>query len=311
MKKRKIQGFSTEMPSVMVGCMRQAGFTDKPFTPREMNAFIHGALELGACWFDHADIYGSGRAETVFGEAWAQDASIRREDMILQSKCGVRGWGYDSSRDYILAAADDSLRRLQTEYLDLLVLHRPDALIEPEEVAEAFSKLKAEGKVRAFGVSNYTVGQLMLLQHYVEQPLVVDQVEFSLAHAGLVSSGIEMNMDTVGGADRDGGLLDYCRLHDIAIQTWSPFQIGLWDGPFIGSPAYPELNRLLEELAEKYGTTPTGIAAAWILRHPAKMLLVAGTSRIERLKEIAQASEITLGREEWYRLYKAAGHEIP
>ena len=311
MKTKKIQGFSAEVPSVLVGCMRQAGFTDKPFTPQEMNAFIHAALELGACWFDHADIYGGGRAETVFGEAWAQDASIRREDLILQSKCGVRGWGYDSSRDYILTAADNSLRRLKTEYLDLLVLHRPDALIEPEEVAEAFSRLKSAGKVRFFGVSNYTVGQLKLLQHYVEQPLIVDQVEFSLAHACLVSSGIEMNMATVGGADRDGGLLDYCRLHDITIQTWSPFQIGLWDGTFIGNADYPELNKLLEELAGKYGTSPTGIAAAWILRHPARMQLVAGTSSSERLKEIVEAGEITLSREEWYRLYKAAGHEIP
>lgn len=311
MKKRKIQGFPAEAPAVLVGCMRQAGYSAKPFSPQEMNAFLHSALELGANWFDHADIYAGGRPESVFGEAWSQDSSIRREDMILQSKCGIRPWGYDSSAAYILGAVDGILERLRTEYLDVLLLHRPDALIEPEEVAEAFSRLKAQGKVRFFGVSNYTPGQIALLQHTVEEPLIINQMEFSLAHAGMVSAGIEANMRTEGGVDRDGGVLDYCRLHNITIQTWSPFQIGLRDGSFLDNPAYPELNALLRELGEKYGTTPTGMAAAWILRHPAGMQLLSGTSRPERLRDIVRASEITLSREDWYRLYQAAGHPIP
>lgn len=311
MKKRKIAGFPMEAPAVLVGCMRQAGYSANPFSAKEMNAFIHGAMEFGAVWFDHADIYGGGRSETVFGEAWAQDPTLRREDMILQSKCGIRPWGYDASRDYILGAVDGILQRLQTEYLDVLLLHRPDALIEPEEVAEAFSRLKREGKARFFGVSNFTPGQIALLRRYVEEPLLIDQMEFSIAHAGMVSAGIEANMKTEGGVDRDGGVLDYCRLHDITIQTWSPFQIGLRDGSFLGNPAYAELNQLLEQLGEKYGTSPTGIAAAWILRHPAGMQLISGTSRLERLEEIIKASDITLSREDWYALYKAAGHPIP
>lgn len=311
MKMRKIRGFSAEVPSVLVGCMRQAGYSARPFSAAEMNAFIHAALALGANWFDHADIYAGGRPETVFGEAWSQDPSIRREDLILQSKCGIRPWGYDSSRDYILGAVEGSLRRLQTDYLDVLLLHRPDALIEPEEVAEAFSLLKQAGKVRFFGVSNYTPGQIALLQRWVEEPLIINQMEFSLAHAGMVSAGIEANMRTEGGVDRDGGVLDYCRLHDITIQTWSPFQIGLRDGSFLDNPKYPELNRKLEELAEKYGSTKTGMAAAWILRHPAGMQLLSGTSRPERLAEIVRASELPLSREDWYGLYTAAGHPIP
>lgn len=312
MKMRKVRSLPFEAPSVLVGCMRQAGYSAKPFTPPEMNSFIHSALDLGANWFDHADIYADGRPERVFGEAWAGDSSLRREDMILQSKCGICRWGgYDSSRDYILRAVDGILGRLQTEYLDVLLLHRPDALIEPEEVAEAFASLKAAGKVRYFGVSNYTPGQIALLQKYVEEPLIINQMEFSLAHAGMVSAGIEANLTTAGGVDRDGGVLDYCRLHDITIQTWSPFQIGLRDGSFLGNPAYAELNRKLEELGEKYGSSPTGMAAAWILRHPAGMQLITGTSRVERLREIVEASDITLSREDWYALYKAAGHPIP
>lgn len=311
MRTRKIRGFSIEAPAVLVGCMRQAGYSASPFTPQEMNRFIHGALELGAFWFDHADIYANGRPEEVFGAAWSQDASLKREDMILQSKCGIcRGW-YDASREHILEAVDGSLRRLQTEYLDVLLLHRPDALVEPEEVAEAFSRLEREGKVRFFGVSNHTPGQIALLQRYVEQPLILNQMEFSIVHAGMVSSGMEANMTTDGGVDRDGGVLDYCRLNDITIQTWSPFQISLRGGSFIGNPDYPELNKLLCELGEKYGTSPTGIAAAWVLRHPARMQLISGTSRLERLKEIVEVSEITLSREEWYALYLAAGHPLP
>ncbi len=311
MKKRKIKGFPGEVPAVLVGCMRQAGSTGHPFTPKDMNAFIHAALEMGANWFDHADIYGGGRSESVFGEAWSQDTSIRREDMILQSKCGICRWGYDASREHILSAVDGILERLRTEYLDVLLLHRPDALVEPEEVAEAFSRLRREGKVRFFGVSNHTPGQIALLQRYADQPLLIDQMEFSLVHAGMVSAGIEANMTTEGGVDRDGGVLDYCRLHDITVQTWSPFQIGLREGTFLGNPAYPELNRLLEELGEKYATSPTGIAAAWVLRHPAGMQLISGTGRRERLAEIVAAGEITLSREDWYALYKAAGHPIP
>ncbi len=306
MKKRKIPGFPGEVPAVLVGCMRLAGLS-----AQEMNSFVHGALELGANWFDHADIYAGGRSETVFGEALAGDASIRREDLILQSKCGIcRGW-YDASREHILESVDGILGRLRTDYLDLLLLHRPDALIEPEEVAEAFSLLKREGKVRFFGVSNHTPGQIALLQRYVEEPLIVNQMELSLVHAGMISAGMEANMTTQGGVDRDGGVLDWCRLPDVTIQTWSPFQISLREGSFLGNPDYPELNEKLNELAEKYGTTPSGIAAAWVMRHPAGMQLISGTSRLERLNDVVAASGIALSRPDWYALYLAAGHPLP
>ncbi len=311
MKTTTIKGFERPVPNVIVGCMRQAGFTANPFTPAQMNHFIHTALDNGANFFDHANIYGMGRAEAVFGEAWANDASIKREDLIIQSKCGLRDGIYDSSKEHILEAADGILSRLRTDYLDVLLLHRPDALIEPEEVAEAFSILHKSGKVRHFGVSNYTAGQIRLLQKFVEQPIAVNQMELSIVHAGMITAGIEANTTTPGANDRDGGVLDYCRYHDITIQVWSPFQISLHDGVFIGDERYPELNRKLDELAEKYGTTNTGIAAAWVLRHPAGMQLVAGTSREERLVEIIRAGEIYLSREDWYALYKAAGHPMP
>jgi predicted oxidoreductase len=312
MKQVRIQKIRQEVPAVIVGCMRQAGFTDKPFTPQEMNHFIHTALENGANYFDHADIYGLGRAERVFGEAMElSGSSIQREDLILQSKCGIRQGCYDSSKEHILSAADGILERLKTDYLDVLLLHRPDALIEPEEVAEAFDKLYTSGKVRYFGVSNYTPGQIALLQKYLKQELVVNQMECSIVHAGMISSGIEANMTSAGSVDHDGGILDFCRLNEITLQTWSPFQISLHDGSFIDNPKYPELNKKLGELSEKYGTTKAGIAEAWILRHPAGMQVVVGTSREERLVELIKASGIVLSREEWYDLYLAAGHILP
>lgn len=209
-----------------------------------MNHFIHTAVENGAYYFDHADIYGFGRAETVFGEAMKlSGSSLPREELILQSKCGIRQGWYDSSREHILEAVDGILSRLQTEYLDVLLLHRPDALIEPEEVAEAFDWLYDSGKVRHFGVSNYTPWQIALLQKYCRQELVINQMECSIVHSGMVSFGIEANMTSDGSVDHDGGILDYCRMHDITLQAWSPFQISLNGGSFIDSPQYPELNK--------------------------------------------------------------------
>ena len=312
MKKVTLKKAGLEVPAVVIGCMRQAGFTGNPFTPQEMNRFIHIAMENGANYFDHADVYGMGRAERVFGEALRlTDSSIRREDLIIQSKCGIRQGCYDSSREHILKSADGILERLQTDYLDVLLLHRPDALMEPEEVAAAFDQLHKAGKVRWFGVSNYTPGQIALLQRYLDQELVVNQMECSLVHSGMIASGIEANMTSPGSVDHDGGILDYCRLNDITMQAWSPFQISLRDGTFLDNPDYPELNELLGSLAEKYGTTKAGIAEAWLLRHPAGMQVLIGTSKESRLAELIRASEITLTREEWYSLYLSAGHILP
>lgn len=312
MKKTKIKSFEQEVPAIIVGCMRQAGFTDHPFDAQQMNHFIHTAVGHGAIYFDHADIYGLGRSESVFGEAMALSrSSLKREDLIIQSKCGIRQGCFDSSREHILEAVDGILERLQTEYLDVLLLHRPDALIEPEEVAEAFDKLYQDGKVRRFGVSNYTPGQIALLQRYVKQDLVVNQMECSIVHSGMIAFGIEANMTTRGSVDHDGGILDYCRLHDITLQAWSPFQISLQDGSFIDNKDYPELNEKLEELAEKYGTDKAGISLAWLLKHPAGMQVLIGTSKEDRLVRLIEASEIVLSREEWYALYLAAGRILP
>lgn len=293
-------------PVIITGCMRMADF-DK----QQMNHFIHTSLELGVNFFDHADIYGAGKSEEIFGEAMKGDTLLHREDMIIQSKCGIRQGFYDLSKKYILDSVDGILQRLQTEYLDVLLLHRPDALVEPEEVADAFSALEKSGKVRNFGVSNHKPMQMELLQKYVEQPLVINQMQFSIPVSNMVANGMEVNMETPGATDRDGSVLDYCRLHDITIQAWSPFQMPGWKGCFLGSEDYLELNNKIQELAEKYQVSGTTIATAWILRHPAGMQVIAGTTSEERLKEIVKACTIELTKEEWYQLYLAAGHPLP
>ncbi len=296
-----------EAPVVVVGAMRLGSLSKD-----ELTRFIHRALELGVNHFDHADIYGGGECEAHFGEAISADGSIKREDLIIQSKLGIRHGFYDFSKDYILSSVDAILSRLRTDYLDVLLLHRPDALVEPEEVAEAFDILEQAGKVRHFGVSNHKPMQVELLKTAVEQPLLVNQLQFSLAVANMVANGLEVNMDTDGATDRDGSVLDYSRIHRMTIQAWSPFQSANWQGVFLGDRArFAKLNDEIDAVAELHHTTPTTVAAAWILRHPAKMQVVAGTSRIERLEEIAQATDVELSREEWYRLYLCAGHPLP
>ena len=241
-----------------------------------------------------------------------EQTEFRREDIILQSKCGiVPGVMYDFSKEHILQSVEESLRRLRTDYLDILLLHRPDALMEPEEVAEAFDLLEGSGKVRHFGVSNHTPMQIQLLKKCVRQDLLVNQLQFSIPFSNMVASGLEANMLTDGAVNRDNSVLDFCRLHDMTIQAWSPFQYGFFEGVFVDSEKYPELNQVLADLAEKYGTTKTGIASAWIFRHPAKIQMVAGTTNLKRLREIALAADIRLTREEWYQLYLSAGHILP
>ena len=295
-----------KMPAIVVGCMRLA---DK--SVREMQSFLHSALEQGAYFFDHADIYGGGQSETIFGEALAKDPSIKREELFLQSKCGIRQGFFDFSKEHIIGSVDGILKRLQTDYLDDLLLHRPDALVEPEEVAEAFEELYTKGKVRYFGVSNHKPMQIELLKRYVNQPLIINQLQFSLPVSNMVANGLEVNMTSDGAYERDGSVLDYSRLNDMTIQAWSPFQMPNWQGCFIDSEKYPQLNQVLQELAEQYGVSKTTIATAWILRHPAGMQVVTGTASKKRLAEIIRASEIHLTRQEWYRLFLAAGHILP
>ena len=294
------------VPQVALGCMRISGMEGK-----EINALLHAAMDCGVNFFDHADIYGGGKCEEVF----AANCDIPRDKMIIQTKCGIRvndgPTYYDFSKEYILECVDKSLQRLQTDYIDILLLHRPDALMEPEEVAEAFDALHKAGKVRYFGVSNENPGQLALLQKTVAQPVLFNQVQFSAAFTGMVDAGICVNTKFDGSVVRDGGVLDYCRLQDIVMQAWSPFQFGFFEGVFLGHEKFPELNKAIDEAAEAHGVSATTIAAAWILRHPAKWQVVAGTTNAKRLAEVAAASDVRLTRREWYGIYRAAGNVLP
>ena len=278
---------------------------------KEAADYIEHAVENGVNFFDHADIYGGGSCEEIFGKTLRM-TEIKREDIFLQSKCGIiPGVMFDFSKKHIIDSVDGSLKRLGVEYLDALLLHRPDALVEPEEVAEAFDELEQSGKVRYFGVSNQNPMQMELLKKYVKQPLVANQLQLSAAHSSMIRSGIEVNMMTEGAVNRDGSVLDYCRLHDITIQAWSPFQYGRIEGVFLQNPEFAVLNRKLAEVGERYGMSSTTMAVAWILRHPANMQVLAGTMNSARLNEICKACEITLTRQEWYDIYKAAGNILP
>ena len=275
----------------------------------EIETLVKTALDLGANFFDNADVYGRGRAEELFAEA---AETIPRDRIIIQTKCGIRpGAAFDFSKDHILRAVDGSLKRLKTGYIDVLLLHRPDALMEPEEVAEAFGILQGAGKVRYFGVSNQKPMQIELLRKYVKQPILANQLQLSIAHAGMIIQGIHVNTADDAGVDRDGSALDYCRLHDITIQPWSPFQYGFNRGVFLGNPQFPELNAKIDEIAKKYAVSNTTIAMAWLLRHPARFQPVTGTMKPQRLRDCVKASEITLTRDEWYAIYLAAGNVLP
>lgn len=306
MKKVNWGSSSIQVPAIVMGCMRMT-----ELSVSEAARLVDTAMEAGVSFFDHADIYGKGACEERFREA-VKETGLRRDEMWIQSKCGiVPGVMFDFSKEHIIASVEGSLKRLGTEYLDSLLLHRPDTLMEPEEVAAAFDELHASGKVRYFGVSNQNPMQMELLKKYVNQPLMANQLQFGAAHSSMIQSGVEVNMMTPGSLNRDGNVLDYCRLHDVTIQAWSPFQYGMFEGVFLGSEKYPELNKKILEIAEKYGVSDTTIAAAWILRHPANMQVLSGTMNQKRFLQICQAAEISLTREEWYGIYMAAGNILP
>ena len=292
-----------QVSTVAVGCMRIGDMSES-----EAVAFINTALENGANFFDHADIYGGGKCEEVFGNAIK---TLNREDILIQTKCGIRKGQFDFSYDHIVNSVECSLKRLGTDYIDVLLLHRPDALMEPEEVARAFDHLKSSGKVRNFGVSNQNPYQMELLQRAMDMPLCANQLQFSIMHAPMLQSGINVNMYNESGVNRDGSVLDYCRLNKITIQPWSPMQYGFFEGCFIDNEKFPELNKVLENIGNKYGVSKTTIAFAWILRHPAKMQPVTGTTNLNRLTDCLKASEINITREEWYEIYRAAGNKLP
>ncbi|MDR0642837.1 MAG: aldo/keto reductase [Treponema sp.] len=293
-------------PVIAVGCMR-INKLDKAGAEK----FVKTALDLGAYFFDHADVYGGGSCEEIFAEAAGMNPALR-EKILLQTKCGIRpGVAFDFSKDHILKSVDGSLQRLKTDYIDVLLLHRPDALVEPEEVAEAFGILHSQGKVRNFGVSNQNPGQIRLLQKYLRQPVVANQLQLSITNATFITQGLHVNMLDDTALGRDGGILDFCRLNDITIQPWSPFQYGFFQGVFLNNKEFPKLNAKIDEIAKKYGVTNTTIAIAWLLRHPAKFQPVTGTMNTTRLADCVKAAEITLTKEEWYEILLAAGNTLP
>lgn len=305
MKTITLNNTNLSIPEIGMGCMRIVELENAD----AVKGWVDTALENGINFFDHADIYGKGRCEELFGKVLTPSL---REKIILQSKCSIRpGIAFDFSKEHILNSVDGILKRLNTEYLDILLLHRPDTLMEPEEVADAFRILKENGKVRHFGVSNQTPMQMELLSKYCDEPLLINQLQLSIAHCPMINSGINANMYNDSGINRDGGVLEYCRLKDITIQAWSPFQYGMFEGIFLGNEKFAELNKVIDNLAEKYNVTNSAIAVAWILRHPAGIQTIVGTTNKDRIAQISKASEIRLTREEWYALYMAAGNKLP
>ncbi|GAA4080228.1 aldo/keto reductase [Amphibacillus indicireducens] len=305
MRQIKLGTSDLNVSTIGLGCMRMNGLSIE-----DANRVIENALELGINFFDHADLYGQGKSEEIFAEAIDMNPSIR-EKMIIQTKCGIRNGFFDFSKDHIINSVEGSLKRLKTDYIDVFLLHRPDALVEPEEVAEAFDHLYQSGKVRHFGVSNHNPYQIELLKKSLNQDLIANQLQMSLMFTPMIDAGLNVNMQDEPAYVRDGGILDYSRLHNMTIQPWSPFQYGFFEGVFIDNDKFPEVNQKLQHYADKYNVTKTTIAIAWLLRHPAKMQPIVGTMNRERLKEIAKAAEITLLREEWYDLYRTAGNRLP
>lgn len=298
-------------PNVVLGLMRISEKSDD-----EIRTLVKTARDAGIDFFDHADVYGAHvhDCEERFAKAMQLTPS-QRSDITLQTKVGIvrEGPYFDFSHDHIIEGVEGSLKALNTDYIDVLLLHRPDALVEPEEVAQAFDELEAAGKVRSFGVSNHTPRQIDLLKTAVKQELVANQLQLSITHAPIIAQGVAANMV---GEDQSltldaGGILDYCRINKITVQAWSPFQAGFFNGPFLGNSEYPELNTVIDKLAAKYDVPAIAIATAWITRHPAQMQVVLGTTTPERVTGAAAGSAVPLTKAEWYELFRAAGYRVP
>lgn len=306
MKYIKTFSDNCEVSQVALGCMRISDKTDK-----EMDFYLGNAIELGINYFDHADIYGGGKCEEVFGAALKRNPTLR-DKMYIQTKCSiVPGSMYDFSKEHIISSVDGSLKRLGIDKIDVLLLHRPDLLMEPTEVAEAFDELERSGKVGAFGVSNHSPLQIELLQREIKQKLSINQMQLSITNANMVASGANVNLPCEDGVNYDGYLRDYCRLKGITIQPWSPLQYGFIAGSFVDNRKYKSLNKAIDELSEKYGLTSTGMAIAWLMRLPEKMQPIVGSTNPDRIKAVAEAADVTISREDWYKIYREAGYRLP
>lgn len=308
MKYYKINNTDLEVSAFSLGTMRLP-----QLSLDAAEQLVLTAVESGINFIDEADIYGAGDSEAMIGKILANNPGLR-EKIILQSKAGIvfrDGHRYDMSRDYIIPAVEQSLERLGTDHLDILLLHRPDALMDPAEVADTFEELQQAGKVRYFGVSNQNVSQMQLLRKYMKMPLIINQLQLSVIHSAMIDQGIFVNMTDSRAIDRDGGVLNYCMLNDILIQPWSPLQASWADGTFINNPKYEKTNVVLGNLADKYGVTKTAVALAWILRHPANMQPTLGTTSTVHLKESLAALDFRLTAQEWYDLYLAEDKPLP
>lgn len=297
-----------ELSEIVLGMMR---IKDK--SVKEVEELVETALSVGINAFDLADIYGRGRCEELLGLVLKNRPDLR-EKMWIQSKCGIRieeFTYFDFSKEYILQSVDGILERLQVDYLDSLLLHRPDALMESDQVAEAFDLLYEQGKVREFGVSNQNPMMMELLKKDVKQPLAVNQLQLSAAFTPGFESGFHFNMEDSQAAMRDGSIFEYCKLHDVVIQAWSVLQFGYFKGNFVGNEKFQQLNQVLNRLALKYSVSPSAIAIAWVLRYPAKMQAVVGTTNPKHLREVSQVGNFSLTRKEWYEIYLAAGNNLP
>lgn len=317
MKNVKLGNSQIDVSAIALRIMRMPRLDVK-----QAAALLESAYDSGINYIDSADIYGNGQAELIFGEALKQ-SSLKREDLFIQSKGGivpdpdksegdvVYGSRYDFSKKHLLETVDHILERMQVDYLDSFLLHRPNPLMDLDEVAEAFDQLQSAGKVRHFGVSNFNPMQVEMLQNVLQQKLMINQLQFGIMHSGPIQFGMHTNMEDAASINHDGGIIEYSRLHHMTIQAWSPYQYGMFEGTFVDNPKFPELNNKLQELADKYSVNKNAIATAWILRHPAKMQVILGSMNPEHLKENIAGADVTLNRQEWYDVYFAAGNDLP
>ncbi len=293
------------MKKIALGCMRISDMSVE-----DLSNLIITAIENGITLFDHADIYGRRKSEELFGKVLKDNPNLRKQ-IKIQSKCGISKGYYDLSKDYIINQVKESVRLLNCDYLDTLLLHRPDALVDYKEVNEAFKYLYDNGIVKSFGVSNMNPYQIQLYKKYVEFDITVNQIQFSLVHSYILNQGMFFNTSDNEAIDHSSGILEYCQLNDIQIQAWSSLMASWEDGTFIDNPKYEKLNQKLQELADEYNVNKNAIAIAWILKHPANIVPIVGTTSIEHLKQICEAQNINISKKQWYDLYLATGHCLP
>ncbi|EJF34870.1 aldo/keto reductase [Weissella koreensis] len=317
MRKINLGPTDLQVSDTALGVMRM----DQKSVP-EATEIIEKAFMKGIDFFDTADIYGDGKSSTVLGDALAS-SSLNRDQYFLQSKGGIilengqingdglKGPRYDFDAKHLIAAVDIELQRLHTDYLDSFLLHRPDTLQDPAEIAKAFDQLEKAGKVRHFGVSNMNPWQVEFLQSALNQKLIANQLQFGIMHTGMIDAELHVNMQDPRSVDHDGGILAYSRLNQMTIQAWSPFQYGFFEGPFIDNPKFPEINAKLQEIADKNNTSKNAVAVAWITYHPANMQVILGSMNINRIDEMTDADQVHLTNQEWYDIYFAAGNDLP